>query len=176
MLQEYPCQLPPHQVLILTGVHNTTGNSNPGRMAYLRESFTSRRISAQASDLLLSSWRDKTNTSYNSLFAKWANWCEQWSRDLTAGPVEDLVNFLAELFAEGYQYRSLNAYRSAISSIHQKVNIGQHPLVYRLLKGTYNQNPLHQGTHTFGMCYGFLNNWAQIHHFLLNGSQLKQLC
>ena len=86
----------------------------------------------------------QTNTSYNSLFAKWADWCEQRSRDSTVGPVEDVVNFLAELFAKGYQYRSLNAYRSAISSIHQKVDgqdIGQHPLVCRLLKGSYNQNP-----------------------------------
>ena len=127
-----------------SGIHNATGDSDTGRMAYLRESFSSRGISAQASGLLLASWRDKTNTSYNSLFAKWANWCEQRSRDPTAGPVEDVINFLAELFAEGYQYRSLNAYRSAISSIHQKVdgqNIGQHPLVCRLLKGSYNQKP-----------------------------------
>ena len=102
---------------IQSRTHNSAGSSNAGRMAYLRESFTSRGISTQASDLLLSSWRDKTNTSYNSLFAKWASWCDQRSRDPTAGPVEDVVNFLAELFTEGYQYRSLNAYRSAISSI-----------------------------------------------------------
>ena len=125
-------------------VHNAAGDSNISRMAHLRKSFSSRGISAQASELLLSSWRDKTNTSYNSLFAKWANWCEQRDRNPTSGPVEDVVNFLAELFAKGYQYRSLNSYRSAISSIHQKVDgqsIGQHPLVCRLLKGSYNQKP-----------------------------------
>ena len=103
-------------------------------MAHLRKSFSSQGISEQASELLLSSWRDKTNTSYNSLFAKWANWCEQWDQNPTSGPVEDVVNFLAELFAKGFQYRSLNVYRSAIPSIHQKVDgqsIGQHPLVCR---------------------------------------------
>ena len=113
-------------------------------MAHLRKSFSLRGIFEQASDLLLTSWRGKTNTSYNSLFAKWASCCEQRNRNPTTGPVEDVVNFLAELFAEGYQYRSLNAYRSAISSIHQKVdgqNIGQHPLVCRLLKGSFNQKP-----------------------------------
>ena len=137
MLQDYPRRLPSHHDLILNP-------SSQFIMQQLRQSFTSRGISTQASDLLLSSWRDKTNTSYNSLFAKWADWCEQRSRDPTVGPVEDVVNFLAELFAKGYQYRSLNAYRSAISSIHQKVDgqdIGQHPLVCRLLKGSYNQNP-----------------------------------
>jgi hypothetical protein len=35
-------------------------------------------------------------------------------------PIEKVVNFLADLFSQGYQYRSLNAYRSAISSVHDK--------------------------------------------------------
>ena len=49
------------------GVHNETGSAKTGRMAHLRESFASRGISTQASDLLLSSWRDKTNSNYNSV-------------------------------------------------------------------------------------------------------------
>jgi len=113
-------------------------------MAHLRDSFALRGISTQASELLLSSWQNKTNCSYNSLFAKWVSWCEQRNRDPTVGPVEDVVNFLAELHAEGYQYRSLNAYCSAISSIHERVeghSIGQHPLISHLLKGAFNQNP-----------------------------------
>ena len=36
-------------------------------------------------------------------------------------PFHALVNFLADLFL-GYQYRSLNAYRSAISLVHDKVD------------------------------------------------------
>lgn len=54
-----------------------------------------------------------------------------------------MVNFLAHLFKE-YQHRSLNAYRSAISSVHEKADgyeVGQHPLVYRVLKGAFNQRP-----------------------------------
>jgi len=55
-----------------------------------------------------------------------------------------VVNFLAHLFDQGYQYRSLNAYQSAISSVHEKVDgyeVGQHPLVSRLLKGVFHQRP-----------------------------------
>jgi len=113
-------------------------------MAHLRESFASRGISPQASGLLLSSWRAKTKSNYNSLFAKWADWCHQRDRNPTAGPIEDIVNFLAELFNKGYQYRSLNSYRSAISSVHAKVDgepVGQHPLVTRILKGAFNERP-----------------------------------
>ena len=130
----------PHQ----SGIHNETRRPNIGRMARLRDSFASRGVSAQASKLLLSSWRAKTNSSYNSLFSKWTSWCEQRNRDPTAGPVKDVVNFLAELYEDGYQYRSLNAYRSAISSIHEHVegqSVGQHPLVSRLFKGAFKQNP-----------------------------------
>lgn len=46
--------------------------------------------------------------------------------------MDEVVNFLAALYEEGYQYRSLNAYRSAISSVHEKVDgyeVGQHPMV-----------------------------------------------
>ena len=41
-------------------------------------------------------------------------------------------------------YRSLNCYRSAISSVHLPVDgfqVGQHPLVTRLLKGVFNSRP-----------------------------------
>ena len=52
--------------------------------------------------------------------------------------------FLAHLHEEGYQHRSLNAYRSAIASVHTRVDgysVGEHPLVTRVLKGTFNQRP-----------------------------------
>ena len=35
---------------------------------------------------------------------------------------QHLVNFLAHLFKEGYQYHSLNSYRLAISSVHERVD------------------------------------------------------
>ena len=126
------------------GIHNESGGSSISGMAHIRESFTSRGISAEASNLLLSSWRPKTKSNYNSLFAKWAGWCAQRNRDPFSGPVEDVINFLAELFREGYLYRSLNSYRSAISAIHSKVDgqpVGQHPLVTRMLQGAFNERP-----------------------------------
>ena len=59
-------------------------------------------------------------------------------RDPIRGPVTDVANFLAQIFEEGYQYRSLNAYRSAIGSVHEKIDgveVGKHPLIARILKG-----------------------------------------
>ena len=59
--------------------------------------------------------------------------------------MSEVANFLASLYGEGYQYNSVNAYRSAISSVHDKVDgvdVGQHPIITRLLKGVYNDRPL----------------------------------
>ena len=78
------------------------------------------------------------------LIWKWANWCGERNRNPFSGPISDVANFLAELFEQGYQYSSLNAYRSSISSIHEKTDslpVGQHPTVVRLLKGAYNKRP-----------------------------------
>ena len=108
--------------------------------------------------------RDKTNSNYGSSFAKWASWCQQrgtnplsgpvadvvnflaalFSTNPLSGPLADVVNFLAALFSQGYQYQSLNCYRSAISSVHEKVDdnsIGIHPAVTRLLKGAFHTRP-----------------------------------
>ena len=87
---------------------------------------------------------DKTNSNYGSS-ARWASWCQQQGRNPLSGPVADVVNFLAELFSQGYQYQSLNFYCSAISSVHEKVDgnsIGVHPAVTKLLKGAFHTRPL----------------------------------
>ena len=55
-----------------------------------------------------------------------------------------MANFLAHLFQEGYQSRSLNFSMSAISSVHDPVDgveVGRHPTISRLLKGAFHSRP-----------------------------------
>ena len=114
------------------------------RVAYLRAKFSAQRISPQASRLLLASWREKSGKTYDSLFRKWAGWCSERDIDPLSGDVTSVVNFLADLFHQGYQHRSLCSYRSAISSVHEPVDgqpIGSHPMVSRLLKGVFHERP-----------------------------------
>ena len=114
------------------------------RLAYLRQRYQDKEISQEGTELLLASWRQKSSKSYDSLFKKWAGWCCERSSDPVSRPISEVVNFLAHLFKEGYQYRSLNAYRSAISSVHERVDgceVGKHPLVSRVLKGAFNLQP-----------------------------------
>ena len=113
-------------------------------MAYLRERYRDQQLSEDATTLLLGSWRAKTNKTYDSLFGKWHSWCSQRKYDPFSGPIRNVVNFLAYLYKDGYQYSSINAYRSSISSVHEKVdgfNVGQHPLITRLIKGIFHARP-----------------------------------
>jgi len=41
---------------------------------------------------------------YDSLLSKWSHWCSQRNKNPIEGPVEDIVNFLADVFKEGYLY------------------------------------------------------------------------
>ena len=114
------------------------------RVAYLRERFSDQRLSEEASRLMLASWRQKSGKSYDSQFAKWAGWCHERDIDPVSGDITGVINFLADLFYKGYQHRSICAYRSAISSVHEKVDghqVGSHPMVSRLLKGVFHERP-----------------------------------
>ena len=126
------------------GVYNASGGAPVSRLAIVREKCRTRDLSEEAARLLRSSWRGKTTSNYESVFRKWSSWCQERNRDPIQGPVADVANFLADLFKQGYQYRSLNVYRSAISSVHEKVEgeeVGKHPLIARVLKGAFNERP-----------------------------------
>ena len=114
------------------------------RMAYLQEKFPGQNLSNAARDLLLASWRAKSNKTYDSHFKKWLCWCTSRGSDPISGPVSEVANFLADLHKEGYQSSSLNVFRSAISSVHDKVDgveVGKHPTITRLLKGAFHERP-----------------------------------
>ena len=113
-------------------------------MAYLRQKFGRNNLSESAKELLLASWRSKTSQAYDSHFRKWLGWCTERGCDPISGPISDVANFLADLHSQGYQTSSLNAYRSAISSVHDRVDdvdVGKHPLISRLLKGAFHVRP-----------------------------------
>jgi len=124
---------------------NQDRSSTPtSRVACLRQKFGSRGLSEAAKELLLKSRRSKTSTAYDSHFKKWLGWCSQRNLDPISGPISAVANFLADLHSQGYQTNSLNAYRSAISSVHDRVDdmdVGKHPLVARVLKGAFHARP-----------------------------------
>ena len=91
------------------------------RLQHLRRKHAVRSVSEEASDLLLAAWGEKSNKTYDSLFRKWMCWCGERDYDPFSSDAATVDNFLASLFKEGYQYRSINNYRSTISSAHDKI-------------------------------------------------------
>ena len=115
-----------------------------GRMEGIRRQLRAGAISEDAINLILASWREKTNSSYNSAWRKWERWCSAHNTDPFSASIAEILDFLMDEFKAGREYRSLNCYRSAISSTHLPIQgfaVGKHPLVCRLLKGAYNLRP-----------------------------------
>ena len=136
------------------------------RMEGLRQQLSTRGVPQEAAKLILSSWRTKTN-NYNSAWKKWAAWCEPRNEDPFSTSVGSFLGFLAHQFSVGREYRSLNVYRSAVSSTHLPVEgfpIGQHPLISRLLKGAFNEcppKPKYSGTWDVAKVLQYLSSLAR---------------
>ena len=84
------------------------------------------------------------NRSYQSAWKIWCGWCSARGMDPLNTHLNALLEFLAHRFQQGKSYRSLNVYRSAISSTFPQINgipVGQHPLIVRLMKGAFHLRP-----------------------------------
>uniref|UniRef100_A0A1X7VY44 Core-binding (CB) domain-containing protein n=1 Tax=Amphimedon queenslandica TaxID=400682 RepID=A0A1X7VY44_AMPQE len=131
----------------------SSDNAPTSHVEHLRERLNEQGLSSQATDLILSSWRTKTNKLYDSLFRQWNRWCTKRDSNPFSGPVCEVANFLPTIYQEGYQYNSVNAYRSAISSVHEKLDgllVGQHPIITRLVQGVFNvRSPIPRYSNTW---------------------------
>ena len=108
---------------------------------------------------LSSTLGDQKLADHDSLFGRWNRWCSERGSDPFSGLISEAANFLATLYKEGYQYNSVNAYRSAISSVHDKadgVPVGQHPIITRLIKGIFNSIPRYSNTWDVQLVLNFL--------------------
>ena len=121
----------------------TAETSDSGRVAAVRRCLSKFSLPSRVSEIVMSSWRSSTQAQYGSAWAKWSSWCVQRQED----PVTYIIflEFLAELFDAGLQYRTINVYRSAISVSHLPVDgclLGNRPLVTRFMKGVHELCPL----------------------------------
>ena len=75
---------------------------------------------------------------------RWCGWCAERKIDPLSCGVQPFLNFLADLFEQGLQHRTINLICSVISMTQQQVegiSIGQHPLVARLITAVHNSRP-----------------------------------
>ena len=115
-----------------------------GCMAHFRPKLAKERFSQKVSDILLSSWRKKTASQYESAWKAWSGWCSEREINPFSTTLENIFEFLADLFHKGFKFRTLGVYRSAISSNHETVDgfaIGKHPMMAKFMKGVFSLRP-----------------------------------
>ena len=121
-----------------------SGNIQSGCMATIDKLFKKRGFSKETRNLMSASWRSGTQKDYSGKFKKFCGWCSEREIDPYSASLTDTADFLTSLYTNGLQYRTIAGYRSMLSTVLppvEKIPIGQHPYIIRLLKGVFNSRP-----------------------------------
>lgn len=113
-------------------------------MATINGIFKKSGFSKETRKLLTASWRSGTQKDYKIKFRKFCSWCHERKIDPYSASLTESAEFLTGLFTSGLQYRTIAGYRSMLSSVLppiEKIPVGQHPFIIRLLKGVFNSRP-----------------------------------
>ena len=127
-----------------TAPTNSKRDSKISGVENLRRSTEMQGFSTKASELLMSAWRKGTQSAYNCCWKQWHSWCDKRKIDPFCASLEHITNFLAELYEQGYEYRTINNYRSAISAFHPEIGgmkVGQTNTIKQLMTGIFNSKP-----------------------------------
>ena len=90
-------------------------------MGCLRDSLQKEGISREASNIIIKSRRSNSNSNCESVWGKWAGWCAERKIDPFCSNINQILDFLSQLVQNGPQYRTINNYRSAISTFHDQI-------------------------------------------------------
>jgi len=113
-------------------------------MEIIDKRYETEGFSRQTRKLLCSSWRIGTQKDYRCKFRKFHSWCGKRQIDPFSPSLNNCANFLADLYKDGLKYKTISGYRSMMSSMLNPVDripVGQHPYIIRLLKGIFNERP-----------------------------------
>ena len=149
MLVDYPHQLldmqaGPHSSPTPVGGPLTPQSTVSGRLACLRQSYQAAGLQEPAIRLLMASWRQSTSRNYDSAWSLWERWCHGRHVNPVVPSIGSVLQFFAHEFDKGKEYRSLNVYRSALSSVLAPIDgfpVDKHPLVARTIKGVFQLRP-----------------------------------
>jgi len=73
--------------------------------------------------------RDTISAAYQSTWSGWNNWCVRGDTDPMSPSLAEVLDFLSSLVGEGKAYRTINVYRSMLSSTLGKLDgfdLGKH--------------------------------------------------
>ncbi len=101
-------------------------------------------LSETAVSNIINARRPSTVKQYESAQKIWQKWCVENDCNYLDTTVQNVLNFLSQLFYDGKSVSTIGLYRSAISACHKLVNglpIGQASLICSLMQGMKNNRP-----------------------------------
>ena len=128
-----------------------------------------RGFSADTIDIILSSWREGTQTQYQSVAKKWFEFCKKNNCDVISCPLPLAMSFLSDLFHSGLSYSYINTARSALSSLlhfDSHIPFGQLPLVKRFMKGVFEKRPAlprYSSTWDINVVFSYIRKQEPVH-------------
>ena len=109
-----------------------------------KRTLTSEEILGFAAKLIKDSRRQGSVSIYQSAWEKWSCWCSERKTHPFASALRDVLNVLAHLYENKYEYSSINGHRSATSAYRVPVNgnpSGQHLRACALTTRILNSRP-----------------------------------
>ena len=94
--------------------------------------------------VILASWRKTTKSRYATVLKRWENFCCRRKTDPFQPHVNDIIEFLTEIYNLGIGYMSVWMGQTALNTIVMLPwfpNISEHPLIKRFIKGVFKTKP-----------------------------------
>ena len=107
-----------------------------GGFSYIRSALRKQGISRIAEDLILKSWRTRTQKQCNTYIIRWLHFCEGKTNSFRTTALTVTV-FLVSQYKKGLSYTAINTARSAISNFVRltgNINIRENEIISRFMK------------------------------------------
>ena len=123
-------------------------------------------LSETARELICSSWRDSSKSTYIVYIKKYKKFSLENKFDYLQPSEYDVANFLSSCFDKGYGYSAIKVARAAVSSI-ITFDYSESKVLKRLMRGVYQKRPQLQKTMTW--------DTVQVLEFWKNVSPAKKI-
>ena len=85
-------------------------------LAGFRKRLVSEGVPKRAAQLISNARSEGTKSNYESAWTAFNSWCGRRKINPFQSPIQAVLDFLADLFDQGLEYRTIGCYRSAISA------------------------------------------------------------
>ncbi|XP_052233741.1 uncharacterized protein LOC127846495 isoform X1 [Dreissena polymorpha] len=126
-----------------TRASTSTSKNETRSFQIIRKVLKSHGISKSTRDIILQSWRSSTKKQYDIYLRKWFTYCKKSTNPIKPH-INEVLQFLTQLYTNGLNYSALNTARSALSiflNICSNINIHENELISRFMKGCFNSRP-----------------------------------